>query len=100
MPLKRPLPTQRQLCAHLMAAGLLAGGLAHQSNGQALPLSRSWNRTYLMGAAEKVLGQESSLMRQGRVWRRLRESSGNDDSLLDYNRKRQMLSVGMRLVDG
>lgn len=32
-----------------------------------------------MGAAEKVLGQESSLTLQGRVWRRLRESSGNDD---------------------
>ncbi|MDO8717652.1 MAG: phospholipase A [Polaromonas sp.] len=148
---------------------LSGAGLVHQSNGQALPLSRSWNRTYLMGAAEKVLGQESSLMLQGRVWRRLRESSGNDDnpgienyvgraeltgnwqinksntvgitlrhslrseargstqldwlmapasspnytglryhlqlfsgygdSLLDYNRKRQVLSVGMSLVD-
>ncbi|MCJ7798171.1 MAG: phospholipase A, partial [Polaromonas sp.] len=144
-------------------------GLAHQSNGQSLPLSRSWNRTYLMGAAEKVLGQESSLTLQGRIWRRLHESSGNDDnpgiqnyvgraeltgswqinksntvgitlrhslrseargstqldwmmapasspnytglryhlqffsgygdSLLDYNRKRQVLSVGMSLVD-
>jgi len=148
---------------------LSGAGVAHQSNGQALPLSRSWNRTYLMGAAEKVLGQESSLMLQGRIWRRLRESSGNDDnpgienyvgraeltgnwqinksntvgvtlrhslrseargstqldwlmapasspnytglryhlqlfsgygdSLLDYNRKRQVLSVGMSLVD-
>jgi phospholipase A1 len=148
---------------------LSGAGLVHQSNGQALPLSRSWNRTYLMGAAEKVLGQESSLMLQGRIWRRMRESSGNDDnpgienyvgraeltghwqinksntvgvtlrhslrseargstqldwlmapaaspnytglryhlqlfsgygdSLLDYNRKRQVLSVGMSLVD-
>jgi phospholipase A1 len=148
---------------------LSGAGLAHQSNGQTLPLSRSWNRTYLMGAAEKVLGQESSLTLQGRVWRRLRESSGNDDnpgienyvgraeltgnwqinksntvgitlrhslrsesrgstqldwmmapasspnytglryhlqlfsgygdSLLDYNRKRQVLSLGMSLVD-
>lgn len=148
---------------------LSGAGLAHQSNGQALPLSRSRNRTYLMGAAEKVLGQESGLTLQGRIWRRLRESSGNDDnpgienyvgraeltgnwqinksntvgvtlrhslrseargstqldwlmapasspnytglryhlqlfsgygdSLLDYNRKRQVLSVGMSLVD-
>lgn len=55
-------------------------GLVHQSNGQSDPLSRSWNRTYLMGAAEKVLGPESSLRLQGRVWDRMRESSGNDDN--------------------
>lgn len=55
-------------------------GVVHQSNGQSLPLSRSWNRVYLMGAAEKVLGQNSSLTLQGRVWNRLRESSGNDDN--------------------
>ncbi|WP_309684130.1 phospholipase A [Polaromonas sp.] len=55
-------------------------GLVHQSNGQALPLSRSWNRVYLMGAAEKVLGPESSLALQGRAWRRLREKSGDDDN--------------------
>lgn len=55
-------------------------GLVHQSNGQALPLSRSWNRVYLMGAAEKTLGQDASLMLQGRLWRRLRESSGDDDN--------------------
>ena len=54
-------------------------GLVHQSNGQSLPLSRSWNRVYLMGAAEKVLGQESSLRLQGRVWNRLRES-GDDEN--------------------
>ncbi len=55
-------------------------GLVHQSNGQSLPLSRSWNRTYLMGAAEKTLGPNSSLTLQGRIWNRLRESSGNDDN--------------------
>lgn len=55
-------------------------GVVHQSNGQSLPLSRSWNRVYLMGAAEKALGQNSSLSLQGRVWNRLRESSGNDDN--------------------
>ena len=54
-------------------------GLVHQSNGQSLPLSRSWNRVYLMGAAEKVLGQESSLRLQGRLWNRLRES-GDDEN--------------------
>lgn len=55
-------------------------GLVHQSNGQALPLSRSWNRVYLMGAAEKILGQDASLTLQGRLWNRLREPSGDDDN--------------------
>ncbi|HYW55823.1 MAG TPA: phospholipase A [Polaromonas sp.] len=55
-------------------------GLNHQSNGQSLPLSRSWNRVYLMGAVEKDLGGDASLSLQGRVWQRLRESSGSDDN--------------------
>ncbi len=61
-------------------------GLTHQSNGQSLPLSRSWNRVYLMGAAEKDLGGDSSLTLQGRIWQRLRESSGSDDNpgISDY----------------
>ncbi len=60
--------------------------LNHQSNGQSLPLSRSWNRVYLMGAAEKELGADSRLELQGRVWQRLNESSGNDDNpdIADY----------------
>ncbi|MFC6281286.1 MULTISPECIES: phospholipase A [Polaromonas] len=55
-------------------------GLVHQSNGQSLPLSRSWNRVYLMGAAEKMLSPTSSLTLQGRVWQRLKESAVNDDN--------------------
>ncbi len=55
-------------------------GVVHQSNGQTLPLSRSWNRVYLMGAAEKILSPTSSLSLQGKVWQRLKESSGNDDN--------------------
>ena len=55
-------------------------GLVHQSNGQSDPLSRSWNRSYLMGAAEKVLSPESSLRLQGRLWDRLRESPGDDNN--------------------
>ena len=143
-------------------------GLVHQSNGQSEQLSRSWNRLYLMGAAEKVLGPQSSLRLQGRIWDRLRESgidentgienqigraeltatwqinpantlgvtlrhslrseargstridwmmapaaspnytglryhvqlfNGYGDSLLDYNKRRNVLSVGLSLVD-
>ncbi len=55
-------------------------GLVHQSNGQSDLLSRSWNRTYLMGAAEKELGPDSSLRLQARIWDRMRESSGDDDN--------------------
>jgi phospholipase A1 len=60
--------------------------LNHQSNGQALPLSRSWNRAYLMGAAEKDLGAYGSLTLQGKLWKRVRESKATDDNpdIADY----------------
>ncbi len=57
-------------------------GLVHQSNGQSLPLSRSWNRVYLMGGME--LGHRWRV--QGRVWQRLPEKRANDDNpdISDY----------------
>ena len=55
-------------------------GMVHQSNGQSDPLSRSWNRTYLMAAAEKELGPESSLRLQGRIWSRWHESAASDNN--------------------
>lgn len=51
-------------------------GLVHQSNGQSLPLSRSWNRVYLMAGAERAGG----LALQGRVWHRLGEDAHADDN--------------------
>lgn len=51
-------------------------GLVHQSNGQGLPLSRSWNRVYLMAAFEK--GDHWQL--QARVWQRITESASQDDN--------------------
>ena len=57
-------------------------GLAHQSNGQSLPLSRSWNRTYLMAGMEL----DNRWTVQARVWKRINESEGNDDNpdIVDY----------------
>ncbi len=51
-------------------------GLVHQSNGQSLPLSRSWNRVYLMAGLEKA----DTWRVQARAWKRIPESNGNDDN--------------------
>ncbi len=49
-------------------------GVVHQSNGQSLPLSRSWNRAYLMAGAER-----GRLQVHARVWKRLPEGGGDDN---------------------
>ncbi|RYY93628.1 MAG: phospholipase, partial [Comamonadaceae bacterium] len=57
-------------------------GLVHQSNGQSLPRSRSWNRVYLMAGADR----ENGTFVTGRVWQRLREDPSSDDNpnISDY----------------
>ncbi len=50
--------------------------VVHQSNGQALPLSRSWNRVVLMAGMEKG----NSLRVTGRVWQRMPERYSDDDN--------------------
>ncbi len=57
-------------------------GLVHQSNGQSKPLSRSWNRVYLMTGME--LGNSFSV--NARLWKRVPESAGSDDNpgISDY----------------
>ena len=50
--------------------------LVHQSNGQALPLSRSWNRVVLMAGMEKG----TNLRLTGRAWTRLPEKNSDDDN--------------------
>jgi phospholipase A1 len=55
-------------------------GLVHQSNGQSLPLSRSWNRVYLMAGAEK-----DNLQVHGRLWNRIDEDANDDNPRIsDY----------------
>jgi phospholipase A1/A2 len=57
-------------------------GLAvtHHSNGQSLPLSRSWNRASLMLGAER-----GPLQLHARAWRRLPEGGDDDNpNLTDY----------------
>ncbi|MEN9885987.1 MAG: hypothetical protein RL758_565 [Pseudomonadota bacterium] len=48
----------------------------HQSNGQSLPLSRSWNRIILMAGFEKH--REWAL--QAKFWQRTPERGGDDDN--------------------
>ena len=57
-------------------------GLVHQSNGQSQPLSRSWNRVYLMAGFE----QSNQWRVQARAWQRIHESNGSDDNpdITDY----------------
>jgi phospholipase A1/A2 len=57
-------------------------GLVHQSNGQSLPYSRSWNRVYLMGGIEL----DNRFTLTARLWKRMNESAKSDDNpdIADY----------------
>ena len=50
--------------------------LNHQSNGQTLPLSRSWNRAILMAGIDHANGSHI----QAKLWRRQHERAANDDN--------------------
>ena len=72
----RPLQAALPGAWRLRMGGL---GLVHQSNGQPLPLSRSWNRVYLMGALE-----HDRVQVQARVWHRLRDGSDDNPGISDF----------------
>jgi len=66
-----PLQTAMPNAWRLRYTGL---AVTHHSNGQSLPLSRSWNRASLMLGAER-----GPVQLQARAWRRLPEG-GEDDN--------------------
>ena len=51
-------------------------GMVHHSNGQSEPLSRSWNRWYLMTGAEL----DNRWQIHAKLWRRMAESTDDDDN--------------------
>lgn len=56
--------------------------LNHQSNGQSLPLSRSWNRVILMAGLEK----DERFTLNARLWQRISDGDETDDNpgISDY----------------
>lgn len=51
-------------------------GIVHQSNGQSDPLSRSWNRYYLMTGLEL----DNRWQVQAKLWKRISERAENDNN--------------------
>lgn len=60
---------------------MLGAGYVHQSNGQSRPLSRSWNRAYLMAGMEW-----GNLTVIPRVWTRIDPETGDKDDNPDIMR--------------
>jgi phospholipase A1 len=73
------IPTDYEILG--LKGRLLALGLVHQSNGRGDPLSRSWNRAYVMAALER-----GPLVLQIKPWYRLPDSEEKDDNpdIKDY----------------
>lgn len=85
-----PVPDEAQALPFGWHWRMVQAGIAHQSNGQALPQSRSWNRVYLGAGFER-----GEFGVQWRVHRRLPESSKDNDNpdLTDYIGRGEILAT-------
>ena len=87
--------------SHRYAAGdsslkVLNLGLVHQSNGQSLPRSRSWNRVYVQAGWES---KDHTWIVEPRIWARVDKSGPNDDNL-DITRYLGFGEVNVRYLSG
>ena len=82
-----PTPVDLPLGFKLKMVGL---GIAHQSNGQSDPFSRSWNRWYALGGIEN-----GDFALTARYNTRIHESDGQDDNpdLTSYRGKTELLGL-------
>jgi phospholipase A1 len=63
-----------------LTASFLNAGLVHQSNGQALPKSRNWNRFYVQAGMERDFGDNGKLALLPRWWQILGGDAVEDDN--------------------
>nr|WP_259372089.1 phospholipase A [Caldimonas mangrovi] len=70
-----PVPEGLRSLPHGWDFRMVQLGIAHQSNGQTEPLSRSWNRVYLAAGLEK-----GDVSLYARVHKRLREDADDNDN--------------------
>ena len=73
--------------ASTLLTSFVNGGFVHQSNGQSLPRSRSWNRLYVQAGLEHEFGNQDRLALIPRYWKRVFAGNPAEDDnpdILDY----------------
>ncbi len=74
-------PENKQLSGTGLSISFLnIGFYQHQSNGQSLPRSRSWTRSYVQAGLERDLGDYGRLALLPRVWKRWGGGGIDDDN--------------------
>lgn len=63
-----------------LAVSFINASFVHQSNGQSLPRSRSWNRSYVQFGLEHLFASGDRLALLPRVWRRVGGGGVDDDN--------------------